>query len=392
MNRDKFVTLRFSIDRSIDMDTQIMTIFLLLLLLLFGCAFAMAKEDTTWKFLFLGQSNMVGYVESERLMTTLKLLHVSSEHQLDDEKNIRNQLIQHFQTAESSLPTPDSVYNFEASELIRLRRDGYLTKSFSKPLSSVTCSFYQLDINQNYSIPGTKGKILADDEKLSPNAHCGLDFGPELMFGHVLISKQNVGKTQSRRKQRIRIVKIAAGGSTIRKNWSKHQGSFWNTLVDYLVESNKPKNKATLGEYKAIVWFQGESDAFDLYQAQRYEGDLRDLISNLRKVLFELDTNTNFPSPSHIPVVIVGLGCWIASSPMGRLVMYIQNLVTSSTPNTILIPTNDLSCHYHYDDASQLIIGERIAKGLLNMTLLPPPLEPNSPSKRNRGKKISIST
>ena len=56
------------------------------------------------------------------------------------------------------------------------RRDGYLTRTFSKPLSNVQCSFYQLDVNQSYTIPGTKGKLLANNENLSPMAHCGVGY------------------------------------------------------------------------------------------------------------------------------------------------------------------------------------------------------------------------
>jgi Carbohydrate esterase, sialic acid-specific acetylesterase len=348
---------------------------IVLTLILYFSTFTIAKK-VTWKFLFLGQSNMVGNVEVQRLMTTLKLLHPPSSssslsrnvHNMDD---IQRQLVQHFQTSESSVPTPKSVYQFEASELLRLRREGYLTRTFAKPLSNVQCSFYQLDVNQNYTIPGTKGKLLADHEKLSPNAHCGLDFGPELMFGHFL-KKRILGKRKKKKDNKqtakyISIVKIAAGGSSIKKNWSKRRGSFWKTMMDYLVvESTKPKKNNV--QWKGIVWFQGEADAFNLYQAQRYEGELRTLIANLRQALFQVDTSMTFASPKDIPVVIVGLGCWIAGSPMGRLVMYTQSLVVSSTPNTILIPTKDLSCHYHYDDASQLIIGERIANALLNTT------------------------
>jgi nitrate/nitrite-specific signal transduction histidine kinase len=110
------------------------------------------------RFLFVGQSNMEGNVVNDpgslRFDQTMDILLSSGS-----DERIRNEMVEHLKTAISSPPTPESVYEFEAVELLRLKNAGLLTDSFQQPLPTVTCSFYQLDLQVDYNIPSKEGKL-----------------------------------------------------------------------------------------------------------------------------------------------------------------------------------------------------------------------------------------
>ncbi|KAI2512592.1 carbohydrate esterase [Fragilaria crotonensis] len=249
------------------------------------------------QFLFAGQSNMIGSFDRSLTYTRFnKTMQILLSTQSD--ADILTALVNHLEAADTS-PTPNSVYQFEASELLRLRNEGYLTPSFEQPLSAVTCSFYKLFYNVDYRLPTSEAIVSAADARLSPYAKCGAIFGPELMFGHVLHrSSVNSGNP-------FRMIKVAAGGTTIKGHWSKDNGTLWPELLEGI---NDSLDSAT-EEWKGIVWFQGENDSFNLTHAQAYQRDLTKFIGDLREVLHG---DSGFAQPSDIPVIIVGLGCWIA--------------------------------------------------------------------------------
>jgi hypothetical protein len=59
------------------------------------------------------------------------------------------------------------------------------------------------------------------------------------------------------------------------------------------------------------------------------------------------------------------MGCWIMRNvTFGSKVAKAQQDFVNSTDNAVLVQTDDLSCLIHYDNASQLIIGYRIAEAL----------------------------
>ena len=265
-------------------------------------------------------------------------------------------LARHLKTAVSSPTTPDSVYKFEAEELFRLKNAGLLTTALLKPMSSVTCSFYQLDLSVNYSVPSNEGKVMASDVNLSPYARCGTIFGPEQMFGQVMRTFYT---------DPFSIIKVAAGGSEIKNNWSKESGSFWPELMENLVEPIDTTTEA----WRGIVWFQGENDSLNKTKSSEYLVELTKFIANLRYAMFQVDTTT-FAQPEDIPVVIIGLGCWLANNVRryGKAVMDAQRAFVNTTCNTALVRTDDLSCHAHFDDASQIIIGARLANTLRRLT------------------------
>ena len=128
-------------------------------------------------------------------------------------------------------------------------------------------------------------------------------------------------------------------------------------------------------QWAGIVWFQGENNIFvDHDNTHAYEQNLARFIGDLRSLIYTLD-KTVFATPSSIPVVIVQVGCWIQGiKPRGPVIAKAQaNFVQNEQrmgAKTSLVYTKDLSCNSHYDEASQLIIGYRVASAL--QTLLPP--------------------
>lgn len=69
-----------------------------------------------------------------------------------------------------------------ANYLVDLKDQGVLSTDIRHDHSSITCSLYTLQIMSDED----PAKAVAVDNLLSPHANCGEDFGPELMFGHVM--------------------------------------------------------------------------------------------------------------------------------------------------------------------------------------------------------------
>jgi hypothetical protein len=67
---------------------------------------------------------------------------------------------------------------FEASEIICLKNDGLLILSTLELLPGITCSLYQLNLEESYSIQVEEGRIVASQVELSPFVQCGTAFGP----------------------------------------------------------------------------------------------------------------------------------------------------------------------------------------------------------------------
>lgn len=307
---------------------------------------------------------MEGIVENSpgepRFDTTLSIL-VSS----NDDPTILNNLVGFFEEFESDPVTSTERYTFMATELIRLKNEGVIQTNFAQPLSTVHCSFYQLASNTDYRNSDEVPDPVAVDNDVSPYASCGEIYGPELVFGHVMDDDERYVN------ELFSIVKFASGGSAINRHWSKANGWFWGELVETVQSIDTLQD-----EWTGIVWFQGENDSFGASNANSYENNLVQFIADLRLEMYNVDTST-FASVSDIPVVIVGLGCWVVTDlqPHGDTVIQAQMDFVANDENAAFVTTSDLSCHFHYDEASQLIIGERVAlamQGLLpNITPSP---------------------
>jgi hypothetical protein len=190
-------------------------------------------------------------------------------------------------------------------------------------------------------------------------------YGPELMFGHTFPKLDSPLQGQA-----IGISKIARGGTNIFKNWMKDNKdddkNYWNALVDTI--------KGAKGSLEAFVWFQGESDSFKESDSKSYLNNLTKFVADVRQEIFDSSTN-KFVSPTDIPVIIVELGYWIYN--MGLLeVIEAQRTLVDNDPNTAIVNTGasrrrreQLTGYYHYNAASQLIIGNRIAQAMATLLL-----------------------
>ena len=133
-------------------------------------------------------------------------------------------------------------------------------------------------------------------------------------------------------------------------------------------------------------WYQGENEIFRLAntttqersdeeraeidaKVEQYEQNLVEFVRDIRQEVYHVDTR-RYESPEDIPFAIIQIGCWIRElNNDGLTIFNAQKRVADDDPKIVLVDTyNHLSCHYHLDDPSMLIIGHRLALQL--MTLL----------------------
>jgi hypothetical protein len=232
--------------------------------------------------------------------------------------------------------------SFEASELVRLNAAGLVGADLTTPNTKVLCS---------WNAAGVAPLFVS-----SLATKCGNAFGPELVFGQAL-SKAGYSSTS--------LIKVAHGGTTLYVNWrSPLSGGTVGPLYTELrsrIQSLKSApasvnpSCATRGcRWSAFVWFQGENDSFDSANGLSYEQNLKNLIADVR---------SDVGSPT-LPVVIVQTGTWAQSMAFGKNVAAAQSSVVTADKYARLVNTSDLSGFYHYDSASKLIIGDRVAQAV----------------------------
>jgi len=137
-----------------------------------------------------------------------------------------------------------------------------------------------------------------------------------------------------------------------------------------------------------FVWFQGENDSFEPANRDGYLENLTQFVADVRKEMQESSSGF-FESPEDVPVVIVELGSWIWG--IDKTVIEAQRTFVKRTPNTALVKTGSsdidvqkMTAFYHFDAASLLIIGDRIATALATLldpnATRPPTAEPTAPT------------
>jgi len=301
------------------------------------------QTDNIPRFLFAGQSNMVGHSNENFEGLFEDLVQVlnngkKKNKQINKMKNlIMETEVMNLQTAKN-----------EAKFIYGLKK--YMGKDkITKGHKKIVCSF----TNPN------EQSQLDCERPVSPDA-CGNSYGPELMFAHAFSKLKG-----PYRNKKIGIVKVAEGGTEISANWMKgNEGvgkNHWRFLVDAI--------KGAKGSIEAFVWFQGENDSFDEWNKENYLTNLTTFVSDVRDEIFKVSTK-NFNSASDIPVIIVEMGCWIYCD-VDTAVTEAQRAFVENDPKAFIVETGgtdnekeQLSKFYHYDSASILIIGYRIAKKL----------------------------
>ncbi|MHC4744945.1 MAG: sialate O-acetylesterase, partial [Planctomycetota bacterium] len=170
---------------------------------------------------------------------------------------------------------------------------------------------------------------------------------------------------------------VVQGGTDLRVDWKTPcstantgnnltpeelaQDSLYDALIAKAMEIQDPD---TLAQYfpqyagktaqvVGFVWFQGWNDGLNPLNQTNYKTNMTCLLNDLRSDLGQ----------SSLPVVI-------AQSHVGEpdnLVQVGQAEVAAEFDNTELAVTDDLSGYYHYDNAAQLVIGQRMANAMTSL-------------------------
>jgi Carbohydrate esterase, sialic acid-specific acetylesterase/Immunoglobulin I-set domain len=294
-------------------------------------------------FLLAGQSNMEGNVDTTLFQSLMADL--ASAANTDINARLAERIRYWHKDTNNGYAgygyTPQMA-SFEASELVRLNAAGLVGAELTTPNTKVLCSWNTAGVAPLFvsSLP----------------TQCGNAFGPELVFGQAL-SKAGYSSTS--------LIKVAHGGTNLYVNWrSPLSGGTVGPLYTELrsrIQSLKsapasvnPSCKTQGCRWSAFVWFQGENDSFDSANGLSYEQNLKNLIADVR---------SDVGSPT-LPVVIVQTGTWAQSMAFGKNVAAAQSSVVSADKYARLVNTSDLSGFYHYDSASKLIIGDRVAQAV----------------------------
>jgi len=297
-------------------------------------------------FLFAGQSNMVGHPDHAG----------NSWAQANDSAGglTTSSLLSHLQQApvawsaveslilQAESATPERALH-ETNELAAM----YEQDPLFYETSGSTCWFVQPTRRWT-----TGGSASLDNL-------CGQPWGLEVSFAATFDEPHAV-------------IKVAVGGTEIDKDWSKPGSNYWNNLVETIqrpLDTKIHKDCVNPGDcaWQGIVWFQGENDGFALDTAESYHDHLRQLVSDLRQELHK--ASPYYDHAYQNPVVIVGMGAWAQSMPYGKVVYQAQADYLREDDYAGGIPTDDLSSFYHYDAASLLILGHRVATTLQLMMM-----------------------
>jgi len=254
----------------------------------------------------------------------------------------------HLNLAEASATHTSS----NEAELILEIQDLMTTEDMLNDHDIITCSHTKPHVTN-----------VLDCERPLSSIACGGDYdqyGPEFMFAHAFENLDSPLKSQ-----KVGITKVSVGGTEIYKNWMKdnknNDDNYWNTLVDAI--------KGTQGTLEAFVWFQGENDSFADLNKENYLNNLTQFVADVRQEIY--GTSSKFSSPSDIPVIIIELGYWIQGVDMA--VIEAQRAFVANDSKAELVNSGtgtmdeNLTAFYHYDAASQLIIGNRVALAMADL-------------------------
>jgi hypothetical protein len=295
-------------------------------------------------FLLAGQSNMEGNVEGALTDSLLALL--ASGESTDTIKTNLAERIRVWTVA------PGREYGYrpamaalEASELVRLHAAGLVGANLTTPNTKVLCAWNTTPVAP--LVLSTLG------------SRCGGP-GPELVFGHAL-SKEGYSSTS--------LIKVAHGGTNLYSDWRsplsggtpgpKNLYAQLRARIQSLKAdpaSVNPACKTRACKWSAFVWFQGEADSDGNSQTPSTNSDAYE--QNLKNLIADVRNDTGSPT---LPVVIIQTGSWAQSLKYGKTIAAAQTSVVNADKYARIVITSDLNGFYHYDSASQLIIGERVS-------------------------------
>ena len=252
-------------------------------------------------------------------------------------------------------------------------------KSVASTLTSELLNLYNLGLLNNIDEPLVHGKcslvepikdkgngveyISQGTVPISHNVGCGKSFGSEFMFGRVLEmgTNNNNNSTSSTAMtttyaSNFELVKNGRGGSELYKHWYPNHGLYWNELQKTISQRKGQDNN-----WKAFIWHQGENDAFVDDSSMYYLGNLTTFVNAVRNEMYDSSEVSTWQCKEEIPTIIIQLGHWPTGEDGDRIRDAQATFCNEDIGRSILVTTNDLSHNYHYDAASFLVIGYRIA-------------------------------
>ena len=309
-----------------------------------------AQEDL---FLFAGQSNMIGWStggmsverDSRLFIDTYSILANTSV----TEEERRSMLLDRYRTSASSFPgafNPNGTATAQADGVMSLVQQK-LTIDLQTKLAGAYCSFTD---------PANNKTRVA--KKLVAANGCGQSYGHELVFSHRL------KKSQPYEDKNFFTVKVAKGGTRIQE-WVPNGGQYWKDLRSAI--------RNTAGNWKLIVWHQGENDAVASKKTINqtiYRKHLSHLITALRSEMFAKSSGV-FQCRQAIPVIIV-LIHWPFTTrgsfqEQALAVRQAQSNFVKRDPRSRIVILDGLEEFYHLSAPSLLISGSRIAEAFLDL-------------------------
>ncbi|CAA2976077.1 Hypothetical predicted protein [Olea europaea subsp. europaea] len=177
--------------------------------------------------------------------------------------------------------------------------------------------------------------------------HTGIDIGkpcgvgPGMSFANSVKTRLGV----------IGLVPCARGGSSI-KEWEKGE-EHYNTMIQRAKAAVEVGGGG--GEIKALLWYQGESDTYNLNDAESYKEHLEKLVQNAR-------TDLNMPS---LPILLVIIES--GDGPFKDEVIKQQKAF--KMPNVVKVDSKGLGLNkdnVHLNTEAQVQLGKWLADAYLN--------------------------
>jgi hypothetical protein len=307
------------------------------------------------KFLLSGQSNMVGHTTSSQSLTSnakywkrLKSILERGGNHLDT-TTMKDKLYNAIYNAnyyEYNDNTNEQVATTLTNGIMELYNSSLLN-DLDVPLKFGKCSFVEVVDDTN---------VYNVSQGIVPtvwNANCGHEFGHELLFSRTLELEMDYNATE------FEMHKIARGGSGLYEHWYPNHGLHWNLLKDAIEQRRQGE-----GDWKGFIWHQGSQASWSEQQygedrSLTYHGNLTGLVEEVRELMFQ--NSISWQCKEEIPVVIVQVGFWPGNNALASRTRDAQAKFCDEDPRAVLVKTDDLARFYHYDAASFLIMGNRIA-------------------------------
>jgi len=208
------------------------------------------------------------------------------------------------------------------------------------------------------------------------------------------VDRSMIYKIANQTDQEVIVLRCAVGGTVLQTDWRspstvKRAGGTVGPLYKKLVnrfhnliahlEEFYPAYQGQGYEIAGFIWFQGESDCCSHSEVDGekignwnyYEGNLKDLIKDVRRdfgvpEMPVLIPQINVSDPWEMnKVKILSEDGTMTETTSGQIIRDIQRKVAESTPGCVWVETLGMTRLYHYDAASYIEIGRRMADAMM---------------------------